>query len=127
MTGGCQSIITFVQIRNPTNQPNNFFSFIFSRVIPDLMENPVIVEVATRLGKSPAQILLRYLLELGVAAIPKSTNANRLRSNIDLFDFSLTEDDKIAIKGLDSNIRINDFAFFKGIQKHAEWPFAKMD
>lgn len=97
-----------------------------NRQIPDLMENPVVVEIANRLEKSPAQVLLRYLLELGVSIIPKSTNANRLRSNIDLFGFALTEDDRTKLAGLDANIRINDFAFFKGIQKHPEFPFEQM-
>lgn len=87
------------------------------------MENPVVVEIASRIGKSPAQVLLRYLLELGVSAIPKSTNANRLKSNIDLFDFELSESDKSALAGLDANIRICDFAFFTGIEKHPEFPF----
>lgn len=87
------------------------------------MENPVVVEIASRLGKSPAQILLRYLLELGVSAIPKSTNAIRLKSNIDLFEFSLSEDDKSVLADLDAHIRICDFAFFPGITKHPEFPF----
>lgn len=90
------------------------------------MENPEVVAIAETHGKSPAQILLRYLLELGVSAIPKSTNAARLKSNIDLFDFKLTESDMTALAGLDANIRICDFAFFQGIQKHAEWPFGQI-
>jgi alcohol dehydrogenase (NADP+) len=90
------------------------------------MENPTVVEIATRLGKSPAQILLRYLLELGVSAIPKSTNANRLKSNIDLFGFELSESDRKTLADLDANIRICDFAFFQGIQKHPEFPFKQV-
>lgn len=90
------------------------------------MENPAVVEIANRIGKSPAQVLLRYLLELGVSAIPKSTNANRLKSNIDLFEFELSENDKATLAGLDANIRICDFAFFQGIQKHPEFPFEQM-
>jgi len=93
------------------------------RVYPDLMVNPKVVELANRLEKSPAQILLRYLLDMGVSVIPKSTNANRLMSNIDLFNFELTEGDRKELAGLDANIRICDFAFFPGIQKHAEFPF----
>lgn len=87
------------------------------------MVNPTVVEIANRLGKSPAQVLLRYLLSLDVSIIPKSTNANRLKSNIDVFDFELSASDKNALAALDGNIRICDFSFFKGIQKHAEWPF----
>lgn len=99
---------------------------VYSRPIPDLLENPEVVKIAGRLGKSAAQVLLRYLLELGVSVIPKSTNANRLKANIDLFDFSLSADDKSVLSGLDANLRINDFAFFQGIQKHAEWPFGQL-
>lgn len=87
------------------------------------MDNPEVVAIANRIGKSPAQVLLRYSLELGVSVIPKSTNANRLKSNIDLFEFKLSDDDKTTLAGLDANIRICDFAFFPGIQKHTEWPF----
>lgn len=87
------------------------------------MENKVVVEIAKRLNKLPAQILLKYLLTLGVAVIPKSTNADRLRANISLFDFDLTAEDKIALKNLDANIRVNDFKFFQGIEKHSEFPF----
>lgn len=90
------------------------------------MENTTVVEIANRLGKSSAQVLLRYLLELGVSAIPKSTNANRLKSNINLFNFELTENDKMTLAGLDANIRVVDFAFFQGIQKHPEFPFEQI-
>jgi alcohol dehydrogenase (NADP+) len=97
-----------------------------SRQIPDLLDNPVVVEIATRIEKSPAQVLLRYLVELGVSVIPKSTNPNRLKSNLDLFGFELSADDKEKLAGLDANIRICDFAFFQGIQKHPEFPFEQM-
>lgn len=91
--------------------------------MPNLLENAVIVDVANRIGKSPAQVLLRYLLELGVSVIPKSTNAGRLRSNIDLFGFTLSAGDKALIEALDANVRVVDFKFFAGIEKHAEFPF----
>lgn len=94
-----------------------------SRKVPDLIENTVVVNIAERLRKSPAQILLKYLLTLGVAVIPKSTNLDRLRQNIALFGFELTADDRAALKGLDANIRVNDFKFFQGIEKHPEFPF----
>lgn len=96
-----------------------------SRTVPDLMDNPVVVEIANRVEKSPAQVLLRYLVELGVSVIPKSTNANRLKSNLDLFGFELSADDMKKLADLDENIRINDFAFFKGVEKHPEFPFTQ--
>lgn len=88
--------------------------FLNSRSIPDLMENPEVVRIAKSLGKTPAQILLRHLLQRGVAAIPKSTNADRLKLNIELFDFVISEKDMVVLGDLDADIRVCDFAFFKG-------------
>jgi len=93
------------------------------RDIPDLLDIPEIQEIAKRHGKTPAQILLKWILENGVAAIPKSVNANRLRQNKDLFDFSLTKNDLDVISTLDKNIRVCDFSFFQGMNKHPEFPF----
>jgi diketogulonate reductase-like aldo/keto reductase len=89
-------------------------SIRYSREIPDLMENPVLKKIANHVNKSPAQVLLRYLLERGLSAIPKSTNFNRLKQNMDVFDFSLDADDMKALAELDQGVRVCDFAFFKG-------------
>lgn len=70
--------------------------------------------ISQRLGKTPAQVLLKWILERGVAAIPKSTNPGRLRQNLDLYGFSLSADDHVALRGLDAGIRVCDFSFFKG-------------
>lgn len=88
--------------------------FLFSREIPDLLDIPEINEIAKRHGKTPGQILLKWIVENGVAAIPKSVNTNRLRQNKDLFDFSLTKEDLDVISSLDKNIRVCDFSFFQG-------------
>lgn len=87
---------------------------IFRRDLPDLLEIPEVIEIGQRLGKTPAQILLKWILERGVAAIPKSTNAGRLQQNLDLFDFELTTEDMAKLNGLDEGIRIVNFEFFKG-------------
>lgn len=78
------------------------------------MENPTVVAIAQRIGKTPAQVLLKWILERGVSAIPKSTNAGRLRQNLDVYDFVLTADDQTKLRGLDSGIRVCDFSFFHG-------------
>lgn len=64
----------------------------------DLLAQPVLLELAEKHGKSPAQIVLRWHIERGVVVIPKSVTPIRIRENRDIFDFSLsTEDmDKIA-------------------------------
>ena len=94
--------------------------------VPDLLENPTVISIAECHTKSAAQILLRYYIEQGVTAIPKSTNADRLRANIEIFDFELSEDEKKALSDLDAGIRLcefKNFSFFKGIETHPEYPF----
>jgi len=95
------------------------------RDLPNLLEVPEIQEIAKRHGKTPAQILLKWILENGVAAIPKSVHADRLRQNLDVFDFSLSQEDldKIRELGKNHHLRVCDFSFFQGMNKHPEFPF----
>lgn len=83
---------------------------------PDLLNHPLILEIATRHKKTTAQILLRHLLQLGIVIIPKSSSSERIKSNIDLFDFALTEEDMKLLSNLDKDVhgRIFNFLFFKG-------------
>lgn len=67
----------------------------------DLRENPAIVAIAEKLGKSPAQVVLRWHVQEGLIAIPKSNNPDRIRANLDVFDFSLDENDMAEIAKLD--------------------------
>ncbi|HYS39085.1 MAG TPA: aldo/keto reductase [Pseudonocardiaceae bacterium] len=71
----------------------------------DVLTDPVIVELSRRYGKTPAQIVLRWHVELGNVVIPKSVTPSRIRENIDIFDFALTADDLAAIRGLDRAAR----------------------
>lgn len=82
--------------------------------MPDLMENAVVIAISKRLNRTPAQILLRWLLERGIAAIPKSTNPTRLRQNLDVFDFKLSDEDHRDLRDLDCGGRVCDFLFFPG-------------
>lgn len=63
--------------------------------------HPTIVEIAGGHGRTPAQIALRWCIEIGVSAVPKSGNVKRMAENIDIFDFSLTSDDMARIATLD--------------------------
>jgi 2,5-diketo-D-gluconate reductase A len=72
----------------------------------ELLDEPTIVAIAERHGKTPAQTILRWHLQLGNVVIPKSVTPERIRENIELFDFELSEDDLRAIDGLDSGGRI---------------------
>jgi 2,5-diketo-D-gluconate reductase A len=67
----------------------------------ETLTNPVITGIAARVGKSAAQVILRWHLQLGISAVPKSASAKRLAENLDVFNFALTEDDLAAIGELD--------------------------
>jgi 2,5-diketo-D-gluconate reductase A len=64
------------------------------------LENPVVAGIASRLGRTPAQVITRWHLEHGVVTIPKSANPERIRSNADVDGFSLSEQDMKALDAL---------------------------
>lgn len=63
---------------------------------------PVVTELAQRHGKTPAQIMLRFLLQQDVTVIPKSVHESRIAENLDVFDFSLAEGELEALRALDT-------------------------
>jgi diketogulonate reductase-like aldo/keto reductase len=69
------------------------------------LQDPVIGEIATAHGKSPAQVMLRWGVQHGRSVIPKSTKPHRIMENLDLFDFDLTADELAAIDALDTGQR----------------------
>jgi len=69
------------------------------------LRDPVIGQIAVAHDKSPAQVMLRWHLQQGRSAIPKSTKAARIAENFDVFDFELSGDDLAAIDDLDTGVR----------------------
>ncbi len=67
----------------------------------DFFTNPVLTEIGAKYGKSSAQTALRFLLQSDVVVIPKSTRKERMAENIDVFDFTLNDEDMKAIAALD--------------------------
>lgn len=68
----------------------------------EALSDAILTEVASRYGKSAAQVILRWQIQLGLVTIPKSYNHDRMRENISIFDFELTEAEMAQIKDLDS-------------------------
>ena len=64
-------------------------------------DNPAIAEIAKKYGKTTAQIMLRWHIQRGIVVIPKSTHIERMRENLNVFDFALSDDDMAVIKSLD--------------------------
>ena len=69
------------------------------------LQDPVINEIAAAHGKTPAQVMLRWHLQQGRQAIPKSVTPSRIAENFDIFDFELTADQLAAIDALDTGVR----------------------
>ncbi|MGI8701688.1 MAG: aldo/keto reductase [Nocardioidaceae bacterium] len=71
----------------------------------DYLESPTLVEVAERHDVTPAQVILRWHLDLGNVIIPKSVNPDRMAANLDLFDLQLDDEDSARIAKLDEGTR----------------------
>jgi len=80
-----------------------------------LFDNPLITGLAEKYGRTPAQVIIRWELELGVVTIPKSVHPERIIENADVFDFSITDEDIQIINALNRNMRVgpdpDDFDF----------------
>lgn len=64
----------------------------------DLLENETIVSLAKKYNKNAGQIILRWIYQEGVIFLPKSTNEERMKGNIDIFDFELTDEEMKEIE-----------------------------
>ncbi len=71
-----------------------------------LLDNPEIVSLAQAKGRTPAQVVLRWHVQLGNIAIPKSVTPSRIAENLDVFDFELTEPEMGQVSGLDTGKRL---------------------
>ena len=73
-----------------------------------LLGEPVLAAVGQRHGVTPAQVVLRWHVQQGIVTIPKAGHVDRLRANLDVFDFTLTPDDLARIATLETGRRVND-------------------
>lgn len=71
--------------------------------IGDIMDNPIVKEIAAKYGKTPVQIALRYTVQRGIVIIPKTTSKERMKENIDIFDFALTDGEMNKLKSIDED------------------------
>ncbi|CAM4444537.1 putative oxidoreductase [Mycobacterium basiliense] len=77
-------------------------------VLGRLMDNPTVTSIAGEYGKTPAQVLLRWNLQLGNAVVFRSANAEHLATNLDVFDFELASEHIDAMNGLDDGTRVRE-------------------
>jgi 2,5-diketo-D-gluconate reductase A len=71
-----------------------------------LLTDPIVTAVAESSGRTPAQVLIRWHIQLGNIVIPKSVNPQRIASNFDVFDFELSNNDMASISSLDDGNRL---------------------
>lgn len=81
----------------------------------NIFSNPVLSVIGNKYGKSVAQIILRWHVQRGVVAIPKSSKAERIKENFEIWDFELTQEDMLIINNLDTNEGL--FANVSGAQR----------
>lgn len=77
-----------------------------------VLDHPVVVAAARDVGRTPAQVVLRWAVQRGTGVIPKTSRPERLRENMALFDFELTPGHMRAISALDRGRRFNDPGVF---------------
>jgi diketogulonate reductase-like aldo/keto reductase len=71
-----------------------------------LLDDPTLGAIAERIGKSPAQVVLRWHVQHGLVVIPKSVTPSRISDNLDVFDFELSDDDMAALSDLSGPGRV---------------------
>ena len=73
-----------------------------------LLDNPTVTSIAGEYGRTPAQVLIRWSLQLGNVVIPRSANPERIASNFDVFDFELADEHMEALNGLNDGTRVRE-------------------
>jgi 2,5-diketo-D-gluconate reductase A len=74
--------------------------------IGKLLDNPTVVSIAEARGRTPAQVLLRWSIQLGNVVIARSATPERIVSNLNVFDFELTDDEMNSLNGLNDGTRV---------------------
>lgn len=92
------------------------------------LSDPIIKKIAIKYGRTPAQVLLKFLIQKGVSVIPKSYNTDRMSENYYtlLCDLKLDDLDIKELEALDNGAkgRVLDFvSFYRGVEKHPKFPF----
>jgi aldehyde reductase len=113
----CQKNDIVVTAYSPLANNSNYYGRKHDS--PNLLHEPDIVEIAQKHTKTPAQVAIRWALQRNTIVIPKSVTKNRIHENIDVFDFSLSEQEMQKIDNLDRNWRTCDLAD----ESHPFYPF----
>ncbi|KAJ8918851.1 hypothetical protein NQ315_011139 [Exocentrus adspersus] len=96
-----------------------------NRKMAPVINSEKIGKLAKKYNKTPGQIMLRYLLQNNIVAVPKSSRLERLKENIDVFHFEISENDMKSLNELEGgkDARLSFRGLIPGIEKHPEYPF----
>ncbi|XP_058460405.1 1,5-anhydro-D-fructose reductase-like [Malaya genurostris] len=115
----CKNLDITITAYSPLGRPNYYEKDPKNTPKPAL-DDVRVAEIAKKYGKTPGQIILRYLVDIGTIPVPKSANEQRLRQNIDIFDFKLTEAEIKVMDGFNNGKRTVPFAL---CASHKFYPF----
>ncbi len=90
----------------------SYYSLGMADPSESVLANPVVTAIAETVGRTPAQVVLRWGVQRGTSVVPKTTSLARMTENLDIFDFELTEQQMSAISSLDRGRRFNDPGHF---------------
>ncbi len=107
----CQQENIAVTAFSPLGAPS-YLPLGMAKETENVLNDPAVTAIAARLGRTPAQTVLRWGIQRGCAVIPKTRTPARLQENLALFDFELTGDDMSSLNGLDRHRRYNDPGYF---------------
>ncbi|MFO1497438.1 MAG: aldo/keto reductase [Verrucomicrobiota bacterium] len=107
----CQEEGIAVTAFSPLGAPS-YFSLNMARPDESVMERPAVRAMASNYGRTPGQIVLRWGVQRGTAVVPKTTRLDRLKENLAVFDFELSDEDMKALSGMNCQRRFNDPGHF---------------
>lgn len=90
---------------------------------PVLLKEPIVLEIAQKYGKNAGHVLIKFQLQRGLVVIPKSTTKSRIQSNINVFDFTLADEDLKALSSLSMGPE-GRLVALKDIKDHKYYPFS---
>ncbi|XP_077196820.1 aldo-keto reductase family 1 member B1-like [Paroedura picta] len=116
----CLSKGITVCAHSPFGSPGNPVSTLGKTNYTSLLEDPTVKKIADKYNKTSAQVLLRFHIERNVPVIPKTDKPHRLKENLQVFDFKLSDEDMKALLSLNKHMRVYSMP---PCDRHKEYPF----
>ncbi|KAG8292783.1 hypothetical protein J6590_031762 [Homalodisca vitripennis] len=113
----CKSVDIVVEAYSPFGSPSRPNA---PSDATNIFQDSRLLQIAAKYSKTTAQIILRYLIQLGVVVLPKSVTPERIKQNLQVFDFQLSSEDMSVLASLDCGMRLFTYLVAKD---HPDYPF----